>query len=299
MVPVSELFKDKIAEMVKNSKQSQIITPENVYQEANMQNRPTIDEALEKLLLKGSRIINSEALEKLYDLSQEGKSCLILMEHYSNFDLPILHYLLKKEGKKGEKAADSIIAMAGMKLNETNKFVSAFTEAYSRIVIFPSRSLASVAKDSPEKLKEAEKRSRTINRAALHSMIRAKHDGNIILVFPSGTRYRPWEPETKKGLREIDSYIKSFDHMVLIGINGNALRINPKGAMNEDLVEKDQVILTASEIIDCGSFREKAREACPEGYDPKQYTVDSVMEKLDKIHEETEKIRQSELKANR
>ena len=45
--------------------------------------------------------------------------------------------------------------MSGMKLNEENPYVSAFAEAYSRIIIYPSRSLAAI-KD-PEVYQREEK----------------------------------------------------------------------------------------------------------------------------------------------
>ena len=44
----------------------------------------------------------------------------------------------------------------------------------------------------------------------VNKVIELKKQGKIILVFPSGTRYRPGCPDTKRGLREIDSYLRLF-----------------------------------------------------------------------------------------
>ncbi|NLC93642.1 MAG: 1-acyl-sn-glycerol-3-phosphate acyltransferase, partial [Treponema sp.] len=147
---------------------------------------------------------------------------------------------------------------------------------------------------SEEEKAEAEKRARKINFAAMRAMDDCKKRGQIILVFPSGTRYRPNKPETKKGLREIDSYLRLFDKMILISNNGNCLRINPENPndMLMDVVEEDKVLLTASEVIDCKEFRNKVLSALPsDDPDPKQKTIDKIMEILEIQHNEVEKIR--------
>jgi glycerol-3-phosphate O-acyltransferase len=287
MIPLSVKYKDTIREMMKNMAQGQEISPENVFQEANYANRPYINKMISEQVLPGSDILNADALLELHERSKEGKSCLILMEHYSNMDLPGLIYLLGRKGGDYEKAAESIVAMAGMKLNEESRFVLAFSEAYTRIVIYPSRYFDGIT--DPDQLQRERKKANAINRAALHKMVRAKHKGHIILVFPSGTRYRPGSPDTKRGLKEIDSYIKSFDYMVLIGIGGYVLRINPAGEMIEDLLTEDKLVYMAGPVMKCHEFREAAKARVPEGGDFKQFVVDSVMLELDKIHAEIEK----------
>ena len=73
--------------------------------------------------------------------------------------------LRKFGGEDGKKLAEKLVAIAGMKLNEENQLISAWAEAYSRIIIYPSRSLASI-KD-PAKRAEEEARSRKINMASM------------------------------------------------------------------------------------------------------------------------------------
>ena len=178
-----------------------------------------------------------------------------------------------------------------MKLNEENPYVSAFAEAYSRIIIYPSRSLCSIT--DPEKFKEEEKRSRVINLASMRALDRVRKQGNAVLVFPSGTRYRPGKPETKQGVREIDSYIRLSDVMLLVSINGTCLTFSDDPAdMLGDLLRKDRIVMTASPVIDCNEFRAEARAWAGDGVeDKKQMVVDYVMKRLEDMHEENEKGR--------
>ena len=291
MPTIAEVYKTHLAAMIQNTSQNQQVTEKNVYQPGNPINRKYVDKVIEDHLLPGSRIINIETLYELHRRSKAGKSCLILMEHYSNFDLPVFIYLLSHSGPEGLAAAESIVAMAGLKLNVESKAVLAFSEAYSRIVIYPSRYLEKIT--DPEELKEARKKSSVINRAALHHMVRCKHSGHIILVFPSGTRYRPGKPDTKRGLKEMDSYLKVFDYMVLVGIEGNILRIHPSGEMEEDQLFKDTVVYKVSPILECEDFRNKARSSAPAGVDVKQYVADKVMRELEVLHEEIQQIKEA------
>ena len=152
---------------------------------------------------------NIENYKAFYEsVVKEGKTGLILMEHFTNLDLPGILYLLEKNGEDWAKDLSSrIVAVAGMKLNEANPGVRAFTEGFTRVVIYPTRSLNAVEDkgiSEEEKIAE-EQKARKINFAAMRAMDGCKKRGQVILVFPSGTRYRPGKPETKRGLREIDS----------------------------------------------------------------------------------------------
>lgn len=289
--PVREEFMQEARSLRKNSIQPRTITADNVYQEANVTNRAIIHKVLDDLILPGSGLLQHEHIVDLYERSQEGASCLILMEHYSNFDIPCLYYLLEQRGLKN--IADAVVAIAGMKLTEESEFVNAFAEAYTRIVIYPSRSLARFVDD--EELRQERLRSSHINMAATRQMIRLKHEGKIVLVFPSGTRYREGQPDTKRGVKEVDSYLKLFDYAVLVGIAGNVLRIHPDGDMSKDLATRDLVLLNVSEPFNCREFRDTARANTPRDKDPKQQVADRVMEELERVHEETETERRRRL----
>ena len=291
------MLKDKFgsvfAEMQKMSHAAAKIDETKVYEEANMQLRPYMWKLLDEAFNSESGLGNLENYKDFYEnVVKQGKSGLILMEHYTNLDLPGILYLLEKQGEDWAKDLSSrIVAVAGMKLNEADAGVRAFTEGFTRVVIYPTRSLNAVeGKEISEEEKIAEEqKARKINFAAMRAMDGCKKRGQVILVFPSGTRYRPGKPETKRGLREIDSYLRLFDKMILVSINGNCLRINPDNPddMLADILEPGKCVFTASPVIDCKEFRNNILDNLPEGVeDPKQKTVDAVMEYLEKQHTE-------------
>ncbi len=290
-IMLKDKFGSVFAEMQKMSHAAAKIDETKVYEEANMQLRPYMWKLLDEAFNIESGLGNLENYKDFYEnVVKQGKSGLILMEHYTNLDLPGILYLLEKQGEDWAKDLSSrIVAVAGMKLNEADAGVRAFTEGFTRVVIYPTRSLNAVeGKEISEEEKIAEEqKARKINFAAMRAMDGCKKRGQVILVFPSGTRYRPGKPETKRGLREIDSYLRLFDKMILVSINGNCLRINPDNPddMLADILEPGKCVFTASPVIDCKEFRNNILDNLPEGVeDPKQKTVDAVMEYLEKQH---------------
>lgn len=300
--PLGEHYKHYFGELARLAHAADKIDDTNVYQEWNPGTRKIMDSMVEENLLPGSGLGNRENFLEFLNQLKAGKRGLILMEHYSNMDLPVLCYLLDHDSEEGKDLSSRIVAMAGMKLNEENPIVKAWAEGFTRIVIYPSRSLA--AYTDPEQHAAEEAKSRKINMASMRAMDAAKKRGQTILVFPSGTRYRPGKPETKQGLREIDSYLRMFDVMILISTNGNCLRINPEtpNDMLSDLVCKDVILMTASEVIACKPFRNQVIESLGEkpeerGIDPKQATADKIMELLEKQHDAMEPEYQKRLAA--
>ncbi|HYW85053.1 MAG TPA: 1-acyl-sn-glycerol-3-phosphate acyltransferase, partial [Spirochaetia bacterium] len=241
------------------------------------------------LLLPGSRIIGRENLLALQELARRKKPCLILMEHYSNFDIPCIYELLDRSGDEYRDVANSIVSVAGVKLNEESKLVLAFTEVFTRVVLYPGRGIDAIANEKERH--EAEKRRARINIAAMKRLMALRKDGKIILLFPSGTRYRPWDPSTARGLKEVDTYLKFYSRMVLIAVNGNTLIPNPEGAMDEDFPTKDVMIYTVGQVRKCSEFRRRALKGREHAEDPKQHVADSVMAALAALHARTEKAR--------
>jgi glycerol-3-phosphate O-acyltransferase len=285
---LTDVFADHIKKVVKISKAPTVITEENVYQEGDANVLAVIDEMIEFVMLPGSGLEGMENLEELFEKAKSGKACLLLLEHYSNMDLSIFSLLARKSGGNGKEISDSIIAIAGMKLNEDNPVVAAFTGAYTKIAIYPSRSVQEL---DPEKDKDEIIRAGLINRAAMKSLIRHKYKGRFVLVFPAGTRYRPWEPESKRGVREIDSYIRSFDYMCFVALNGDVLHVQRTDMMN-DAVSKDIVRVTVGPVINCGEFREKVLAAAVNEENKKQAVADEIMKELETMHIAAETERQ-------
>jgi glycerol-3-phosphate O-acyltransferase len=291
MISILDQYGSIIQKMLQNSQKQHVITEENVWQEANVVNRNLFYGIVEDLMLPGSSVQGIENLVDLYRRAEAGQSCLIMCEHYSNFDLPCLTNLVGKAHPDGQKIVDALVAIAGFKLNEESPEVLAFTESFSRIVIYPSRSIEALP-EGPEKEEEL-KIARRINHASMRALSQAKTTGKIIIVFPSGTRYRPGRPETKRGVREMATYIKTFDFMVFMSINGNTLHVTSGGDMIDDQVNRDVILYGVGPVTDCTEFRRNAEDKCPEGADPKQYIVDQVMAGLDELHEKFEPLRQT------
>ena len=290
MEKISLLVKygDLINELSALSHAAAKIDETNVYQEANPQTRALMDRLVQEKLLPGSRLEGTKYFEDFYAQVREGSRGLILMEHYSNTDLPVLCYLLEHSGnEKLKDLAARIVAIAGMKLNEASPIVRAFAESFTRVVIYPSRSLTKNEQNaqSEEMAKAETQRARKINLAAMRAMDNCKKRGQVILVFPAGTRYRPGHPETKRGLREIDSYLRLFDIVTLVSINGIMLQLQDENMLH-DLIGPTQMIYAASPVIDCKEFRKEFMESLPpDEEDPKQKVIDHVMEILQKQHD--------------
>jgi hypothetical protein len=293
MDTLATAFREEIKKAMALTKVPAVVTGENVYQEGNSDILPILDEMAESLMLPGSGVDGMENLEELLAKAESGKSCLLLVEHYSNFDLSIFSLLVRLAGGRGEAIAKALIAIAGMKLNEDNPVVAAFASAYTRIVIYPSRSIKGLEGEK----KQAElARSNGINRAAMKALEGLKTQGRLVLVFPAGTRYRPWDPSTKKGVREIDSYLRLFDYMCCVALNGKILHVQQTDMIN-DVVGKDLIRITAGPVQSCVEFRNRARTAAEAvgNEDKKQAVVDAIMTELDRLHISAEEKRQKML----
>jgi glycerol-3-phosphate O-acyltransferase len=286
-------FGAHIKKAVSLSKVSTTVTEQNVFQEGDNNILPILDEMVETLALPGSGLDGLENLETLLAKAESGKSCMLLLEHYSNLDLSIFSLLARKAGGRGADIANALVAIAGMKLNEDNPGVAAFASAYTRIVICPSRSMQDL---DAEKDRAEIVRINSINRAAMKTLNDVKIKGRLILVFPSGTRYRSWDPSTKKGVREIDSYIRSFDYLCCVALNGQILHVQQTDMLN-DAVTKDLLLVTAGPVHSCAEFREKARAAAEAAgiEDKKQAAVDAIMMELETLHGAAEKKRQQKI----
>lgn len=297
IVKIEEIY-HQVSAMESNLNGNYEFRPDNVYQEGSPPNKEIIGQFADRYMLPGSRIENIGALRELHSRCRAGESCLILAEHYSNFDFPIFYRLIENDNRLGQVIAKSLLPIRGMKLSESSPMTAIFTRSFDTIIIYPSRSLDSI--EDPKEIAAIRKISIPINQAAMREMINRKHNGRIILVFPAGTRYRPWDPSSRKGVREIHSYLKTFDNVIFLAINGNALPPDASGDMTQDQVVEDLMILSCSDIVRGREFRKTAEESTPEGKDPKQHIVDRVMFELEAINNrvEPERLKEKRLLKN-
>ncbi|RKX83651.1 MAG: hypothetical protein DRP57_07515 [Spirochaetes bacterium] len=79
--------------------------------------------------------------------------------------------------------------------------------------------------------------------------------------------------------------------MVLVAINGNTLRLDPNGNMDEDIPTHDIMMYTVSEVKKCRDYRANALKDIKPDENVKQHVVDKVMDDLKKLHNKTEQIR--------
>ena len=93
---IREAYADFFKALSLNSVAAAKIDSSNVYQLANPKNRKLMDKLVEDNLLPESHLENVENFLDFYNQVKSGKSGLILMEHYSNTDLPALLYMLDK-----------------------------------------------------------------------------------------------------------------------------------------------------------------------------------------------------------
>jgi glycerol-3-phosphate O-acyltransferase len=303
METLNSLFSGIISEALASFSAPSRITGDNVYQQADAKALTLVDRVVARLALPGSGISGIEHLSALLEKAHTGSACLLLLEHYSNLDLPNFSYLLRQAGPAGAEINDALLAIAGMKLNEENPAVAVFSSAYTRIVICPSRSATGGGEtehagreDTGTEQTERENAERlrmiSINRAAMRKLEELKRTGRLVLIFPSGTRYRPWDPTSKRGVREIDSYIKTFDYMCFVALNGEVMHVR-QGDMLDDFVSEDLLRFTVSPPCSCADFRREVREAADKAgaEDKKQAVADAIMARLEAMHNEAEKPR--------
>jgi glycerol-3-phosphate O-acyltransferase len=291
-----QLLAKDAALLMKNCEILKNIPHDNVYLPGIPENRKIIGAMVERFMLPTSGIVNAGNLRNLYEKALKGESCIILGEHYSNFDYPALFRLIEKDPLLGPDVAQSFLPIQGAKLsNSAASITTPFSLSYDTIVIFPSRALDKIT--DPEELAEIRRISTPMNHLAMKHLIEKKHQGRMILVFPAGTRYRPWDPDSKKGVREIYSYLKNFDNVVFMAINGNCLVPDRSDDMAKDILTEDVLLFSFSEAVSGRDYRNDMTEKTPEGEDPRQFVVDQVMSELDKLHEASEKIHQERLRA--
>ncbi len=250
-VEVSDLIIIYHQKMLENyhSMENLVITPKNVFQEGIRYNYNIFMELVDRLMLPGSCVKGAKYLINTLSLIKQKKSILFLMKHIGNFDVPCLYSLLSKEGEQYQQILDRLVFIAGRKLNEDSLLVKTFSEIFSRLVIVSNREIPiQTDHETPEQKSyrvTIENEATPINRAAFRKMINLKKEARIIVLFPMGGRPKPWLKE--KGVKETTSYMRLFDYVQFIKMEGNLLPVGRE--MKEECPQRDKIVFTISDAV--------------------------------------------------
>jgi len=293
----TEEFKAYLLRMMPNSRMNEdtAITPENIYQEAHIANRELLLEIISKTHLAGSTILGEANVLKMEELASQGKSVLILSDHVSNLDVPNIYaQFYNHRNPKFKEIFERFVFIAGTKLNE-NPVVKVFTEMFTRVVVYAIRSLTELknCEEGKDELELANK----INLRSTRKIGELRNKGYIFILFPAGTRYRPWMPETKKGITAVYGYLRSFDYYCCLSLNGNTMPPAEHEDMTKEEVYDDVVVLNFGEIHETKSYIQSfaidlTNLTLSESEAQKQVVADDIMAKIDQLHEEAEVYRQ-------
>jgi len=292
----TEEFHAYFQKMVKYSRMNEdtIVTPDNVYQEAHKANRNLLFEIISKCHQPGSTILGVENVLALDDLAKQGKSCLILSEHVSNLDVPNLFVrFYDNEEKRLKEIFERFIFIAGTKLNEY-PIVKLFTEMFTRVVVYAIRSINEL-KNCEEGKAEMELANK-INIRSTRKIGELRNQGFIFFLYAAGTRYRPWQPETKKGITAVYSYLNSFDYFCCVSINGNTMPPGQHEDMTKEEVYDDVMVFNFGEVMDARQYLKMMAEKhqdenSNDGESIKQVVADDVMAQIDQLHYKAEETR--------
>lgn len=122
-------YRHLFPELERLSRAENVIKEENVFQPANQEIKTLIASMCSDNMLPTSEFRNMNYAKTFLESIKAGKRGIILMEHYSNFDLPGILYLLEKEGSEGKELASRIVAIAGKKAERRKPLCICFSRS--------------------------------------------------------------------------------------------------------------------------------------------------------------------------
>lgn len=293
------LYKKRLKQIItlmQFSKYSQDLDSLEIYQHYNSKCRDMVFEIVEDYIRPNSTIANIEHLKALYQLAKQGHSCIIMSEHYSNFDAIGLYFIIRKKFSYMLPLFDDLVFLAAAKLNIENKAVLAFSESMNRLIIYPAREKELNIHEN-KKIKQLE----DINKRSFIKMQEIKKEGKIIFMFPSGTRYRKNNPDSKNALEQTAGFLKRFEYVCFIGIAGNVLEVHPSNEMSIDLLNIDTLTYHISKPMLCKNFLEEAnsfplslKDTPPQNSLPyfRKQVAAKITATLTELHKKAESIRE-------
>lgn len=244
------VFANQLREIAQCCRPGTRVTPDSVVQLAAKENQARFAAICRRLLLPGSTISGWENVEEVGRLARNGESCLLCLSHRSNLDVPTLYAML--EDQADVSVFHQIIWIAGRKLSEDSALTQTLARSFNRIVLTPRSWFA--AAHSKEELHEAH----LINMAAQREIINRRHNGWIFGLFPAGTRLRPGDESTAHAVAETDTYLKTFDHMVLCNIDGCTLPVSNDRDLTHETPRMDRVIFSFGPVLRTSQWRASA-----------------------------------------
>ncbi len=237
--------------------------------------RPELQDCLarisRRLLLPGSGVDGLLNLAELIEWAEQGSSCILCLNHRSNLDVPTLSVLLNDGGQP--KLFQKIVWIAGRKLQEDAGLAGVLVQAYHRVIVTPRT--WSKGDHTPEEIHEGE----LINVAALRAIREFRHQGWVFALFPTGTRMRVGDPSTGRAIPEIDSYLKSFDRMLLGHIAGCTLPVTRDLEMDHETPRRDRVRVRFGDVLSTVEWRREAADRYPH-LDQRNASAQAIMQDI-------------------
>lgn len=233
----------------------QPVTPDTVVRLEEDRYQPRFATICRRLLLPGSQIEGLENLHTLMDLAQQGKSCLLCLNHRSNLDVPTLYTLMQDQADPS--LFHRIIWVAGRKLEEDQGLTSSLVKCFNRVIVSPKSWFASRHGDSEFH------QARLINIAAERAVARLRHEGWVFALFPSGTRIRPNDPSTRQAIEQTLSYLKLFQYMVLCKIDGCTMPVSKDHDFTHETPRLDRMVYTFGPVLNTVDWCAEAQRRFP------------------------------------
>ena len=254
----SVVFATELAEIQRHgtAKWSAGVTPETVVRWADIHCQAHLAAMCRRLLLPGSGITGLDNLREFLGLASSGRSCLLCLNHRSNFDVPTLCALLQDHADSNW--FQQLIWIAGRKLEEDIGMTGRLVQCFNHVIVTPPSWFA--ASRSEAQLHQG----RLINIAAERAIARFRHQGWVFALFPSGTRIRPGDDSTKHPIGQTDSFLRAFEYLMLCNIDGCTLPVSKNQDMTHETPVLDRIRYTFGAVHPTKDWRDQAASRFPD-----------------------------------
>ncbi len=272
----SVVFATELAEINRNRGGKWItgVSPENVVRWADTRGQAHLTAMCRRLLLPGSGITGLANLREFLDLASGGSSCLLCLNHRSNFDVPTLCALLQEHAESNW--FQQIIWIAGRKLEEDIGMTGRLVQCFHHVIVTPASWFA--AKHSQDELHQG----RLINIAAERAIARLRHQGWAFALFPSGTRIRPDDDSSKHPIAQTDSFLRAFEYLMLCNIDGCTLPVSKNRDMTHEIPTLDRMQYTFGSVHPTKDWRYQAAIRFPD-LDQRQASAQAIEQDIEAL----------------